>query len=211
MGKLNLAFYTDTYEPAIDGVVTSINAFKKELERRGHKVYIFASGRYDAPKSHRKDLFLYPGIGLKAYPQYNVALFPYTSITKLSKLEIDLVHAHTPFFMGFSALINAGIGHYPIVGSFHTMVNNKAIINEYYPKNPELKRLSIKYLWKYVKFFYRRCDVTTAPSEAITSMLERHGVNNTVMIPNIVDPEQFNTRVSGDAFRDGIKYAMMRR
>ncbi len=202
MQKLNLAFYTDTYTPAIDGVVTSISSFKKELERRGHTVYVFASSRMGQEAAPaQKNTFLYPGIGFKPYPQYSMALFPYNSISRLNKLDVDMIHAHTPFFMGFSGLIAAKLGHIPIVGSFHTMVNNKAIINDYYPKNEQLKKMTSKYLWKYVVFFYRRCGATTAPSPTIANMLERHGIDNVNMIPNSVDPEMFNTKVRGGAFR----------
>ena len=33
--QLKIAFYSDTYLPAVDGVVMSILNLKKELERRG--------------------------------------------------------------------------------------------------------------------------------------------------------------------------------
>ena len=39
---MNIAFFTDSYHPYVSGVVNSIDRFKKELERQGHKVYIFA-------------------------------------------------------------------------------------------------------------------------------------------------------------------------
>ena len=77
MEKLNLAFYTDTYEPAIDGVVSSIVNFKKELESRGHSVYIFTSTKFLSKTPKRKNIFLYPGVGFKPYPQYSMAFFPY--------------------------------------------------------------------------------------------------------------------------------------
>ena len=61
--KLNIAFYTDTYLPAVDGVVSSILNFKKELERRGHSVYIFGTYNIHAGNGHEgKDVFLYPGV-----------------------------------------------------------------------------------------------------------------------------------------------------
>ncbi len=200
--KLNLAFYTDTYEPAVDGVVNSINNFKKELEKRGHKVYIFTSTKIGSNVKNRKDVFFYKGIGFKPYPQYSMALFPYHSVTTLSKFDIDIIHSHTPFFMGFSGLVSARLLKTPIVGSFHTLVNNKAIVNDYYPKNKQLKKLTTKYLWKYVMFFYKKCNATTVPSEAIAELLARHGIRDARVVPNMVDTQMFNTRVSEDGFRE---------
>ena len=207
MEKLNLAFYTDTYEPAIDGVVSSITNFKKELESRGHSVYIFTSTKFLSKTPKRKNVFLYPGVGFKPYPQYSMALFPYNSILKLNKLDIDIIHAQTPFFMGFAGMMSAKLGKYPIVGSFHTMVNNKSVINDYYPKNPQLRKLTSKYLWKYVIFFYKKCNVTISPSTVITQMLKHHGLNTVTTVPNSVDTTHFTPKINGDQFRQsmGIK------
>ncbi len=204
MDKLNLAFYTDTYEPAIDGVVSSITNFKRELESRGHNVYIFTSSKLSLKTTKRKNIFLYPGIGFKPYPQYNVALFPYNSILKLSKLNIDLIHAHTPFFMGIAGMMSAKLGKYPIIGSFHTMVNNKSVINDYYPKNPQLRKLTSKYLWRYVVFFYKKCNAVTTPSQIITQMLLKHDINNVSTVPNSVDVNHFNPKVDGSSYKQSL-------
>ena len=72
--KLHIAFYTDSYLPATDGVVNSIINFRKELERRGHKVYIFASSNMGSKARPGRNVFLYRGIEFKPYPQYSIAL-----------------------------------------------------------------------------------------------------------------------------------------
>ncbi|MGC8628882.1 MAG: glycosyltransferase [Candidatus Micrarchaeia archaeon] len=189
---MQIAFYSDTYLPAVDGVVTSMLDFKKELESRGHKVYIFAPGTFLAKKKYEsKDVFIYTGIKFKPYPQYSAALFPYHSILKLSSLNIDLIHAQTPFAMGFNGMLAAKLGRYPIVGSFHTLVNDKTLA-VYYPKN--MRRFYQKYLWKYVKFFYRHCNTTIAPSNAIANRLKRYHIENIQVVPNGVDLNKFNPK-----------------
>ena len=40
---MKIAFFTDCYLDLTGGIVTAINAEKKELERRGHTVYVFSS------------------------------------------------------------------------------------------------------------------------------------------------------------------------
>ncbi len=202
---LNIAFYTDTYLPAVDGVVSSILNFKNELERRRHSVYIFGTYNIKSGRSKKgKDIFLYPGVGFKPYPQYNMALFPYYSISKLRKLDIDLIHAHTPFFMGFAALISAMLASYPIVGSYHTMLNNKSVINSYYPKNRQLKRITSKYMLMYTRFFYNKCNVTTAPSNAVREMLLGYGIKSVMLVPNGIDTHFFNPRVDGSMIRESL-------
>jgi 1,2-diacylglycerol 3-alpha-glucosyltransferase len=206
MRHLNVAFYSDSYLPARDGVVTSMLGFKRELERRGHKVYIFASAKLsDKKKYSAEDVFLHAGMRFKPYPQYSVALFPYYSSmpTQLKKLGIDIVHSHTPFMMGFTGLMAAKFGRYPLAGHFHTLLNSKSL-DAYYPKNRVLKKFYSTYLWKYIKFFYRSCDVTIAPSGAIAEFLARHQISNVRVVSNGVNLRRFNPRVSGGTIREAL-------
>ena len=206
MESIDIAFYTDSYFPAVDGVVTSIMNFKKGLEKRGHKVYIFASVDPDVKgKYSKEDVFLYDGIEFKPYPQYSVAFFPYNAVLKGLEVKPDLIHAHTPFFMGFAGLVASKLGKAPLVGSFHTMINDKALINDYYPKNKALKEFTAKYIWGYTKFFYRRCNMTITPSNRIGSMLRKYKVPNVKTVPNSIDLSVFNARVKKGSFREDLK------
>ncbi len=203
MRKLNIAFYSDSYLPAVDGVVTSMLEFKRGLERKGHRVYIFASAQMkDKKKYEAKDVFLHTGLKFKPYPQYSVALFPYYSSMpmQLKKLDIDIVHAQTPFMMGFTGLLAAKLGNYPLAGTFHTMINSSSL-SVYYPKNRSLRNFYSTYLWKYAKFFYKSCDVTIAPSNAVASILRRHQINEIAVVPNSVDTKKFNPNVGGSRIR----------
>ena len=38
---MRIAYLTDSYYPNVNGVVTSMDAFKREHERQGHEVFIF--------------------------------------------------------------------------------------------------------------------------------------------------------------------------
>ncbi len=199
MDRLNIAFYTDTYLPAVDGVVVSMLNFKRELESRGHKVYIFASGKKTQVRN--RNTFIYHGVGFKPYPQYNVAIFPYNSMLKLRSLDVDIVHAQTPFVMGFAALMAAKLGRYPLVSTFHTIINSRNVVNAYYPKNERLKKITKKYVWMYTKFFYGKSDLTIAPTHAVQSFLSNHGINNTMVVPNSVDIRRFNPETDGTGLR----------
>ncbi len=205
MERLGIAFYTDSYLPAVDGVVTSILNFKDELEHRGHDVYIFSSKKLYTEAKKSKNVFLYAGIDFKPYPQYSMAIFPYNSMLKLKDLKIDVIHAHTPLVMGFAAMVSAKLGKYPIVGSYHTIINNKSVVQDYYPKNKQLKKITSKYMLKYIKFFYRRCNATTVPSDSIKTFLERYGgIQNISVVPNSIDLKTFNPGVDGSVLRASL-------
>ncbi len=202
MEKLRIAFYTDTYLPNVDGVVTSIINFRKELERRGHDVYVFGSGSpYNKRKYSNDKTFLYTGLSFKPYPQYSIAIFPYNSSLKLRSIGIDIIHSQTPFAMGFSGLMAGKMSQYPVVGSFHTFVNNKYIVEHYYPKSRPVRKFASAYMKKYLRFFYRRCDAVIAPSMTVERMLKAGGIGNVNVVPNCIDTERFNDKVDGTGIR----------
>jgi 1,2-diacylglycerol 3-alpha-glucosyltransferase len=76
--SLKISFYTDTFLPAVDGVVISILNFRRELEKRGHEVHIYASGNQKTKQMVKGDrgVTVIPGVTFKKYPQYNLAFFP---------------------------------------------------------------------------------------------------------------------------------------
>ncbi len=197
---LNIAFYTDSYHPAVDGVVTSIDNFAAELERRGHKVYIFTAGKKDGSES-AYNVFFAKGVRFKKYPQYTFAVFPYLSASRARKLKIDMVHAHTPFSMGISGLMASKVNRVPIVGSFHTLFTDKSVIREYVSENSFISNMANRYSWSYARFFYNKCDVVTAPSRAIEELLHRHRIMDTRVVENGVNTRLFSPSVSGRAVR----------
>ncbi|MDE1834789.1 MAG: glycosyltransferase [Candidatus Micrarchaeota archaeon] len=202
MGGLKIAFYTDTYLPSMDGVVTSILNFKEELERRGHKVYIFAAGDKESKKKYsKKDVFIYQGVEFTPYPQYNVALFPYNSIFKLNDLDVDLIHVQTPMVMGIAGLMAGKVLRRPVVSSFHTIVTNKPIVDAYYPKNKHLKLLAKKSMSRYLKFFYNRCNAVIAPTQTIGKMLSSYKITDVKVVPNSIDIKTLNPKADGSAVR----------
>ncbi len=203
---LNIAFFTDSFLPATDGVVTSILSFRRELERRGHTVSIFASGNSKTKSmvKNDKNVFVLRGMRFKKYPQYSLAVFPFLASLKLRKMNIDVLHAQTPFIMGMYALFSSKANGLPLVGSFHTMITNKSVLKEYATRSKTLLRLVSKYSWPYARFFYRRCNEVIAPSEMMTGILERHGIGNVSTVPNGIDLERFNRKVDGSRVREGV-------
>ncbi|MGD0510530.1 MAG: glycosyltransferase [Candidatus Micrarchaeaceae archaeon] len=205
--SLRIAFYTDSFLPAVDGVVISILNFRKELERRGHEVYLYASGNEKTKRMVAGDsrITVVRGVRFKKYPQYNLALFPpLVSRLKTINTRFDLSHAHTPFTMGFYGLMLSKLDRTPLVGSFHTLFTDKAAIKEYVVANRLVTKTIIKYSWKYARMFYNRCDGVAAPSSTIKSMLEKKGIQNLSVVPNGIDLKRFNADADGSAVRKRI-------
>ncbi len=65
---MKIAFFSDCYLDLTGGIVTSINAQKAELERRGHTVYVFSSGfpksKAELKKFAEKNIYQVPSCKL---------------------------------------------------------------------------------------------------------------------------------------------------
>ncbi len=206
-GKLKIIFYTDTYLPAIDGVVTSIINTKRELEKRGHSVYVFASGddRSKPIKEIGKNVFAVPGIKFRKYPQYRIALFTLPVAMKFNSIKPDIVHLHTPFTMGLSGLAMAKLNKVPAVATFHTFFTRRSVLKEYGTSSKIGQKLIAKYSWPYARFFFNKCDKIIAPSQFTKKVLKRHGIPNTVTVPNSVDIKRFKPKNDTSRLRKELK------
>jgi 1,2-diacylglycerol 3-alpha-glucosyltransferase len=205
METLKIAFYTDSFLPARDGVVTSIINTRRELMKRGHEVYIFTSGdsRTRRLVNGSKNIFVIRGMKLPRYPQYKVAVLPFMTTASISEIDPDIIHTHTPFFMGTWGLAMAKINKIPIVSTFHTLFNDKRALEMYAPMHTA--KFAEKYSWRYVRFYYNKCNVAIAPSETIKQMLAKHGVRNISVVPNGLDINRFNPHVDSHRLRKKLQ------
>jgi len=174
---LKIGWFTDTFYPQYNGVVTSIESFGKELTRRGYDIEIFS------PKSDRKEcngmkVHSVPSIPFRPYPGYKVAIPLMLKVPKL-----DIMHTHAPFTMGTYGLRVAKRQGIPKVGTVHTMFSEYV---RYLTKRRQEQMKGIA--WKYIRYHYNKYDVLTTPSKAMAQTLEEHGVKPRIeVIPNGVD------------------------
>ncbi len=170
---MRIAFFTDTYEPQKNGVVTSINFFAEALRSRGHKVKIFSPS---APGYHNGKVRFLRSIEFPRYPGYRIAL-PFLKPSEVKKF--DVVHVHTPATLGVLGIVLAKYYKIPVVGTFHTLLPEFA----HYLALPHTEKLTKRVLWKYSSIFYSKCDMAIAPTNFISYVLRKHGVKNVVVVP----------------------------
>lgn len=196
---MKIAYYTETYLPNKDGVVTSILIFKNALEDMGHEVYIFAAGDRKAKKENRdKNVFYYTSTPFRPYPMYRIALFPFTSQRKVKELGIDLIHSHGMATMGLAAVEAAKVNKLPLVSTFHTLVTHAT----HYISNAKVVRGMIeRFTWRYLKWYYKQCNAVVAPSVVIKEMLEEMGLTGIYVIPTGIDVNSYNPANDGSSVR----------
>jgi 1,2-diacylglycerol 3-alpha-glucosyltransferase len=184
---MRIGFFTDTYTPQINGVVTSIRLFDQALERQGHAVYIFApTPRQPADGPH---IVRIPSVPFAFQPEMRLASIYSAHADRLvRKANLDIIHSHDPFAIGLYGLAVAKRFRLPYVHTYHTL----------YPEY-------VHYIWetrflrataeRFSKEFCDQCDRVIAPSTKIDHALRDWGVTAPISIlPTGVDAAMFAER-----------------
>ncbi|MCD6477821.1 MAG: glycosyltransferase [Candidatus Aenigmarchaeota archaeon] len=174
---MKIAFFTDTYKPQVNGVVTSIDLFADELRKNGHEVHIFCPKGDKTPKSK----YIHPLISFKfrPYPEYRIG-FPSLKIMKIIKdIEPDIIHIHGPASVGLLGLSVAKYMRVPIVMTYHTFVTDYV---HYLSKRKFIEKYNKKMVKKYTKWFFNRADLIITPSTPIKRILRRYGIKKPIEV-----------------------------
>ncbi|MEM4255255.1 MAG: glycosyltransferase [Candidatus Norongarragalinales archaeon] len=193
---MKIAFFTDTFYPNVDGVVTTLVNYRNEMQRKGEKVFVFTSGDRKTREENKDNrVFVFHSVRFPPYPQYKIALYPFNSSEIAREKKIEIVHCHALASMGLAAIKTSRDLQVPLLGTFHTMVPLAA--------KKMVGKTAEKILWKAVKVFYDRFDLVTCPTETIRGILREKGVES-VVVPNGVDTEKYNPRVKANVVRNLI-------
>ena len=165
---MRIGFFSDTYTPQINGVVTSIKLFADALERQGHEVYIFAPTPRQPTDGPR--IVRIPSLPFAFQPEMRMAAIYSAHAYRLARrANLDIIHSHDPFAVGLFGLAVAKQFRLPYVHTYHTL----------YPEY-------VHYVWetrftramaeRLSREFCDQCDLVLAPSTKIERALEEWGV-----------------------------------
>ena len=196
---MRIAFFTDTYLPAVDGVVTSLRSTKSQLEAMGHDVMVIAPKHRGAPKE--QGTWYVWAKQFKRYPQYALAFLPSRESAKLREFDADLVHSHGITFMAVKAMWAGWQLELPVAQTWHTMINDAL---PYYSPFELNERFLQKGLHVFLRRYLRKCDEVIAPTKTILKEIftfapeiRRHRV-----IPAGVDTQAFHPGIDGNWVRE---------
>ncbi len=187
---MNIGMFTDTYLPQVNGVATSVSLFKRYLEARGHKVYIFAPCK---PESEER-AYLVPSFPFLFQMEHKIALPQFFEFDKILKeLKLDILHSHAPFSMGFFAMKIQKKYSIPHVHTYHTL------LSEYRHYIPAPLRPDKNSVEKFSAYFCNQMDGVIAPTKEIKNELLRYGVETEIYtLPTGVDMESFEGKPNID-------------
>jgi glycosyltransferase involved in cell wall biosynthesis len=196
---MHILMISDVYFPRVNGVSTSIQTFRNELIRAGHRVTLIAPRYADEPDE--PDIIRIPSRGLffdredrmmKTAPIKRL-------LGSLREAEIDCVHIQTPFVAHYLGVWLARRLGAPVIESYHTY------FEEYlYNYIPWLPRPLLRAVAR--RFSRAQCGQVNrviSPSRAMRDALRAYGIEQPI--------EVLPTGLTKDRFREGDGAAFRQR
>lgn len=182
--RMRIGFFTEGYLPKLDGVATSVIETAKELERRGHEVFIVAP-KYPGYVDRNKNVFRVPSI--RVHPEYRIGVnIPNKAVRKVFSTDFDIIHAHSG---GPITLLGREIARekrIPFVFTNHTLWNR---YTHYFMNGKVIKPKAMEQL---SKLFGNIADCVVAPTQRVEKELRHYGVKKPItIIPSGLPVQKF--------------------
>jgi 1,2-diacylglycerol 3-alpha-glucosyltransferase len=186
---MHIGFYTNAYNPTINGVVRSVGCFRKALTELGNNVFVFSPQTEDY-EDEEPFIFRYPSVDIPQFPDLPFVIPISSSIDHiLPSLKMDIIHSHHPVLLGQTAAHNAAKYNLPLVFTFHSryweygryISFGKDFVKE------QIDNILCDYLQK--------CHHIITPSDSLRQILyDEYGFSeNITTIPTGIDVSLFDT------------------
>lgn len=196
--SLRVAFFTDSFVPTHDGVAKVTDTLARSLTRLGHSVTVFTVSQPGEPtRSVRSDgvrVRRFLSLPAPSYPQYRVAIAPWTLLAARPP-PLDVIHVHTPGFVGLAGRLAGRRWDVPVVGTYHTNLTDML-------RGSGQHRGSRAFFRAWGRFSIDLCrgsDLATAPTESARQALLGPG-----RVPLARDPCVVSNGVDTSLFRPGV-------
>jgi len=195
---MRVAFFTETFLPKIDGVVTRVTRTLDQLSALGHEAIIFAPEYRHGENT--TSYCGYPVIRLKSipfkpwYPELRLGM-PSTKIySEIKEFEPDVVHTVNPFVIGAWGTFVAMQLDLPLIASFHTDLHQYA------------ERLKVHFLIApgrvLVRNVHNTAQLNLTTSQPMVKTAQALGIKRIRVWPKAVDSNHFHPDNFSPAMRE---------
>ncbi|MBK5241107.1 glycosyltransferase family 4 protein [Clostridium sp.] len=184
---MNIGIFTDAYYPQVSGVVTSTMILKNELSKLGHSVTIITVTHPDGEE--QEGIIRLPSIPFFLLPSQRVGMiYSHKIMSKIKKLDLDIIHTQTEFSIGLFGRIVAKKLDIPVVHTYHTMYEDYI---HYVSRGIMLKPAS-EFAKKVSKLYCRDCSAIIVPTLKVKDALKNYGLTRHIdVIPTGINIEPF--------------------
>ncbi|AOY83586.1 glycosyltransferase family 1 protein [Moorena producens JHB] len=192
---MRIAFFTETFLPKVDGIVTRLRHTVEHLQRNGDQVLVICpEGGLKTYKGAK--IYGVSGFPLPLYPELKLAL-PRPSIGGvLEKFQPDLIHVVNPAVLGLGGLYYAKVMNIPLVASYHTHLPQ-------YLQHYGLGMLE-GVMWELIKVSHNQAELNLCTSNAMVQELRDHGVERVDLWQRGVDTETFQPELASSQMRSHL-------
>ena len=187
---MKIAFFTETFLPKVDGIVTRLTKTVQHLVAAGDEVLIFCPE--GAPRRYMgAEVVGVPALPLPLYPELKLAL-PRPAVSEaLERFAPDLVHVVNPAVLGLGGIWLAKTRGLPLVASYHTHL----------PKYLEHYGMGMlePLLWEMLKAAHNQARLNLCTSTAMVEELAGKGIQHTALWQRGVDTELFRPELRSEA------------
>lgn len=204
---MNIALFTDTYLPDINGVATSTHILKTELKKHGHQVLIVTTilPQDSDYQDEDQDVLRLPGLDLKKLYGYRASnIFSFKGMRELKEFDPDIIHIQTEFGIGIFGKIAGEILDIPVCYTYHTMWADYS----HYIAPGNIKAVDYaakKIIEKISKIYGDSCTELIVPSQKTADILREYGISNSIhVIGTGLQLEQFSIKNKDQQLMDKI-------
>ena len=174
---MKIGIFSESYEPVLNGVTVSIVTLTRELKKLGHEICVFAPA-YRGHTDVENETIRFPSVRTWVAREYPLAI-PYLPrlVQRVQALELDIIHTHTPFMLGWLGLRLAKRLRIPVISTNHTLYTEYA---HYFPLAPLAATRS--FIVGMLRRYYNRCDGVVVPSGPAADILRGYGVRTPVYV-----------------------------
>lgn len=195
---MKILFISDVYFPRVNGVSTSIETFRRNLQALNHTVHLIAPD-YQLPALEESGVTRVPSRSIPFDPEDR--LMRYSGV--LARLETlrnehyDIIHVQTPFVAHYLGIKLSRLLGIPCVETYHTF------FEEYlYHYIPLVPRALMRWVAKrFSRHQGNRLNGMVVPSHPMLKILRAYGIKTpTEVIPTGIEPHSFEMG-NRDVFR----------
>ncbi len=192
---MKIAFFTETFLPKVDGIVTRLTKTIEFLTKNGDEVIVFCPE--GCPNSYKGATIVgVAAMPLPLYPELKLGLPGPAVSDKLEEFKPDLVHVVNPAVLGLGGIWLAKTNNIPLIASYHTHL----------PKYLEHYGMGMlePLLWELLKAAHNQALLNLCTSTAMVNELEDKGIQRTALWQRGVDTENFRPELRSEKMREKL-------
>ena len=192
---MKIAFFTETFLPKVDGIVTRLTKTIDNLVQNGDEVVVFCPEGCPTEYKGAKIIGV-AAMPLPLYPELKLGLPGPAVSDALENFKPDLIHVVNPAVLGLGGIWLAKSNNIPLIASYHTHL----------PKYLEHYGMGMlePLLWELLKAAHNQALLNLCTSTAMVEELESKGIKRTALWQRGVDTETFKPEFRNQKMRNKL-------